>query len=267
MRLLPHVQGLHKEHAAQGLHIFTFERQGSSADAIQAAVNGRGGAGYSISAGGCNNYNGSGGIPVAWIIGVDGKVIWQGNPGNATFDQTIKAELEKVKYPGLGKLSVHKDVDKAAKAFITGDLAKARDEVTKVIEDEKAEEEAKTDAQFVSDRISSAYQRHLTAAKDLEAKKRYVDAQGEWEWIIARFGTRSEEGTAAKDRLAEYKKDKDIKEEIKADEELSKLRIKLESMATTPLDRRLKEVEKFTKKYEGSAAAARAMTDLAELLK
>jgi hypothetical protein len=267
LRLFPHVQGLHKEHAAQGLHIFTFERQNSSAEVIRQTINSRGGAGYSVSAGGCNNYNGSGGIPVAWIVGVDGKVIWQGNPGSPAFDQTIKAELAKVKYPGLGKLDVHKDVDKAAKAFITGDLGKARDEATKVLEDEKADDAAKADATFVTDRINSAYQRHLTDAKALEDKKRYIDATVEWEWIIEHMGSRSDEGTAAKDRLAEYKKDKDIKEEVKADTELAKLRAKLESMATAPLDRRLKEVEKFTKKFEGSAAAARAATDLADLLK
>ena len=269
MRLLPHVQGLHKEHAAQGLHIFTFERQGHDANAIRAAIDARGGAGYSVSAGGCNNSSGSGGIPVAWIIGVDGKVIWQGNPGSGSFDQTIKAELEKVKYPGLGKAEVHKDVDKAAKAFIGGDLDKARSEATGVMEDEKAETTAKADAEFVISKIVAAYKRHLTAATDLESKKRYLEAQAHWEWIESAFGSRSEEGTAAKDRLSEYRKDRAIKDEIKAQEELVKLREKLEGMAkaNAPLDRRVKEVEKFAKKYEGSAAAERATTELADLLK
>lgn len=271
MRLLPHVQGLHKEHSAQGLHIFTFEHQGTAADQIRQAIEGRIGEapGYSVAAGGGNEYTGTGGIPVAWVIGVDGKVIFQGNPGSGAFDQAIKSELEKVKYPGLGKAEVHKDVDKAAKAFITGDLDKARSEATSVMNDEKAEDTAKADAEFVIGKVKRTYEAHLARAKDLEDKKRYYEAQAEWEWIEAHFGTRSEEGTAAKDRLAEYRKDKEIKDELKACEDFIKLREKLEEMAKAkaPLDRRLKEVEKFTKKYEGSAVAERAKTELADLLK
>ncbi|MGE0432854.1 MAG: hypothetical protein AB7S36_11385 [Planctomycetota bacterium] len=261
---------MHKEHSADGLKIFTFERQGSPTAEITNLINGKGGAGYSISAGGCNAYRGNGGIPMAWIIDVTGRVIFAGNPGGSDFDNKIAEALKKVPYPGVGKDELHKDLDKAVKEFTTShDYAKARDEATKVIESDRSEEAAKTDATYMIERIATVYKRHLDAAKDFEAKKRYGDARAEWEWVIEAFGARSEEGKAAKDRITEYGKDKEIKEELKAEDELGKLRTKLEQMAAgkAPLDRRLKEVEKFTKKYEGTGAAGRANAELADLLK
>ncbi len=263
------MQGLHKEHGDDGLRIFTFERQGSSTPDIKKLIDSKGGAGYAVSAGGCNNYRGNGGIPVAWIIGVDGKVLFAGNPGSSAFDSIIKEELKKVPYPGVGRTDLHEDVEKAADEFVDHDYDKARSEATKVVEDEGAEETAKADAQYLIDRIVSVYKRHLDNAKDLESKKRYLAATAEWEWVIEAFGSRSEEGKAAKDRLSEYRKDKEIKEELKAEEELEKLREKLVAMkaGSAPLDKRLKEVERFAKKYEGTGAAGRANTELADLLK
>jgi hypothetical protein len=263
------VQGLHKEHSADGLRIFTFERQGSGSSQITDLINSKGGAGYSVSAGGCSAYRGNGGIPVAWIIDVTGRVIFAGNPGGTAFDNAIKEALKKVAYPGVGKEELHEDISKSVKEFIDHDYSKARDEATKVVESDKAEDAAKADATYMIERIAAVYKRHVDAAKDFESKKRYNDAKLEWEWVIDAFGSRSEEGKAAKDRLAEFNKDKDIKAELKAEEELGKLRTKLEQMAAAkaPLDRRLKEVEKFTKKYEGSGAATRANAELADLLK
>ncbi|MGE0434384.1 MAG: TlpA family protein disulfide reductase [Planctomycetota bacterium] len=269
LRLIPHMEHLYTEHEAtgQGLHIFTFERQNHDVDTVRSTVISRGGGSYPVSAGGCENYRGTGGIPMAWVIGVDGKIVFAGNPGNAAFDAAIKAELAKVKYPGLGKLDVHKDLDKAARAFSTGDYAKAVSEAQDTLNNEKADDAAKADATFIAERAASMHKSHLAAARAAEDKKKYLEAIAEYEWIVTHFGSRSDEGTAAKDRVAELKKDKDVKAEIKAWQELDKLSQKLTSMQTAPLDRRMKEVEKFVEKYEGSAAAAAAKTELANLLK
>jgi hypothetical protein len=61
------------------------------------------------SGGGSQNYP-AGGIPKAFLIGVDGKVIWEGGPGN--FDEKLlEAELKKVKVTDEMKAA------KAAKAL------------------------------------------------------------------------------------------------------------------------------------------------------
>ncbi|MCA8923340.1 MAG: redoxin family protein, partial [Planctomycetes bacterium] len=137
--LIPHVEKLQQTYGARGLHIFAFEAQNHSADEIRAKIAERGGKTYPVSAGGGNGYQGDGSIPVAWLIGVDGTVIWQGNPAaeTAKLDRMIEEEVAKVRYPGMGRSEFHPEALKSVKAFMKQDLAGARDEARKLLANEK----------------------------------------------------------------------------------------------------------------------------------
>lgn len=242
---------------------------------------------YPISAGGGGSFTGSGGIPVAWLIGVEGKVIWQGNPARdqGTLDKLIKEEIDKIKFPGLGKLDVDAKVAGAATLFVQKQYEKSRETAQKLIErtglkwedidqaaidvttlkgpvDEKTGEAKDIeltptlrDAAFVIRRVGEAAAKLKAKADAHESAKDYLEGTEVLNQIVTSFGKKSEEGKAASDKLGEWKKDKDIQKDFKAQTELVSLLAKLEKAKS---DVRNAQLEAFIKKYEGTRAADRA---------
>lgn len=256
--LIPHVEKLQQTYGKRGLHIFTFEAQNHSAEQIKAKVSERGGKTYSVSAGGGNNYRGDGGIPVAWLIGVEGKVIWQGNPAAETskLDNLIEQEIAKVRFPGLGKTDFAPEALKAVKLYMGKDFAKARAEAQELADDEKASAQARQDGAFLVAKVDELAARQRELAERYTAEGNYLGAYETLAWFAKHFKG-SEEGDAAKEKLKAFKKDKQLKRELKAAVALQKLLAKLQGQ---PADVRAKVLEKFaaSKKIEGTAAASRA---------
>lgn len=266
LALIPHVEELQRDFGGRGLHIFAFEAQGHSAEEIQATMAARGGKSYPVAAGGAPNYETGGGIPHGWLVGVDGKIIWEGHPGDAAFDKTLKAELAKVKFPGLGLTDVDKALEKSVKSYLAGDLAKARTEAQKVAEGAKSSEEAKKDAEHILARIQAQAEKAKAKAESLEAEKLYVEASKRWNWLKSAFGS-AEEGKLAAEKLKSYQKDAGIAKEIEASEKLAAMIDQLSKGANTPA--KLAEAEaafkKFAEKYAGTKAAEDALAKLAKL--
>lgn len=256
--LIPHVEKLQQTYGKRGLHIFAFEAQNHSAEQIKAKVSEKGGKTYPVSAGGGNNYRGDGGIPVAWLIGVEGKVIWQGNPAAETskLDQLIEQEVAKVRFPGLGKTDFAPEALKAVKLYMGKDFAKARAEARKLAEDEKASAKAREDGAYLVTKVDELAARQLELAQRYQDEGNYLGAYQTLGWFAKHFKG-SEEGDTAKEKLKAFKKDKQLKRELKAALALQKLLAKLQGQ---PAEVRARVLEKFasSKKVEGTAAAARA---------
>ena len=252
--LIPHVEKLQQTYGKRGLHIFTFEAQNHTPDQILAKLDERGGKTYPVSAGGGNGYQGDGGIPVAWLIGVDGTVIWQGNPAaeTSTLDRLIEEEVAKVRYPGMGKSEFHPDALKSVKAYMKQELGKARAEAQKVLANEK-QSDAHADAQFLVDKVAEVWSKRWASFEADREGKRYAAALENLAWLSKAFKG-EDEGTQAKDLLKELKKDKQVKRELAAAAKLQKLLAKLEGQ---PAEVRAKMLEKFLedKKVEGTQAA------------
>lgn len=215
VRLIPHMQQLFQKHNGKGLHIFAIEAQNHSTDQISAFLKARG-ASYPCATNGGHTYNTGGGIPYMWIIGVDGKVIFAGNPYSGNIDQIIENELKKVRFPGLGRADVASDVVKAATLFAQGKLSDARAEAQKVIEKDGTSEEAKADAKYVADRVTARGESWLANAQKFEEQRRYFDAQKAYEQIKDNFGRNDAEYQRADERLKEFRRDRAIKAEIDA---------------------------------------------------
>ena len=97
---------------------------------------------YAIGLGGLTLENPSGTIPYSWLIGADGKVVWQGN--GAPSEKVIEAELKKVKMTDEVKAA------RAAKALEYADYLIGEKQVVrgllmmeKVIKQHKGTEAAK----------------------------------------------------------------------------------------------------------------------------
>lgn len=259
--LIPHVEKLQQTYGKRGLHIFAFEAQNHTPDEIRAKIAERGGKTYPVSAGGGNGYQGDGGIPVAWLIGVDGTVIWQGNPAAETskLDRLIEEEVAKVRYPGMGKSEFHPDTLKAVKAYMQGSLADAREEAQKVLASEKLQD-AHGDAQYLLDKVAGVATQRWEALEADRTDGRYLEAMEALTWFSKAFKG-AEEGDRAKDLLKEMKKDKEIKREVAASAKLQKLLAQLEGQ---PAEVQQAALRKFVsdKKIEGTRAAQEAQSQL-----
>ena len=90
VRMLPQLQKLHRDYAARGparLHIRApaVERRADPQDPSRIVA----GADYAVSRGGCSTYSGTGYIPIAWVIGVNGRIAFVGHPARPAFTGAI----------------------------------------------------------------------------------------------------------------------------------------------------------------------------------
>lgn len=256
LALIPHIQQLQDEFGGKGLHIFAFEAQNHSADEIRSTVTARGGRTYAVSSNAANNYQTNGGIPHGWLIGVDGKVIWEGNPGDGRFDQVLRAEMAKVRFPGLGRNDFDKALGKSLQAYSRRDLGVARKEAQKVLDGARSSDEAKSDAQYLLERYQQQLDSQWALAQQYETEKRYLDAQEIYGWLAGTM-KREELGEQAEARLDAMKADKEVGRELEAAKRLRALMAQLQGR---PAEERRATLERFAQddKFSGTRAAADA---------
>jgi len=253
VRLIPHLNELQKKYGSAGLHIFAIESQNHTADQIKALMAPMNVV-YPVANGGGNAYQTGGGIPHAWVIGVDGKVVFEGNPYNG-MDKVVEEEMKKIKYPGLGKADVAKEAAKSAAMFSKGQYAAARKEAKKLAENEKASDEAKADAQFIVERATNAAGGRLALAKKLEGEKDFLGAIENYDWVAKNFKG-EEEGNSADARLKELKADKEVKKEIDAQIALNKIIESVKKPNASPdIKSAIPALKSFAKKFDGTKAA------------
>jgi hypothetical protein len=287
VRSIPHLNGLQAKFGQKGLVLLTFHSQQATEAELNTFIKDHKII-YPVSSGGGSSFTGGRGIPIGWLIGVEGKVIWQGNPAGESgrVDKLIEDEIRKIKYPGLGKLDVDARVAGAATAFSARQYDKARTDAGKLLERAgvtaaqvtEAGEDAKTikvgegddakevelnamlrDAAFVVRRVEETYAGMKSSAEAFEAKKDYLDAQNIWQDIMNTFGRRSTEGAAADEKIKEYRRDREIQKEIRAQAELVTL---LTRLANANDEIRKTQLEAYIKKHEGTRAAEKAQAEI-----
>lgn len=258
LALISHIQQLQDEFGGKGLHIFAFEAQNHSADEIRSTVTSRGGRTYAVSAGGANNYQTNGGIPHGWLIGVDGKVIWEGNPGDGRFDQVLRAEMAKVRFPGLGRNDFDRALAKSLEKYMRRDIGAARKEAQKVADNARASDTAKADAQDLLERYQRILDGQWALAQQYETERRYLDAQEIYGWLSTTM-KREELGNQADERLDAMKGDDAVKREVDAAKKLRALQAQLQSR---PAEERRMALERFA--GDDKVAGTRAAEDARE---
>jgi hypothetical protein len=255
VKALPSVQGLWEKNKDNGLHIFLVESQGGAEDDLKQYAADRGLTFPIAIRNSCDfgGYKGGNGLPYAFVVGPDGKVVWQGRDGYAA---VIAKELERIKYPGLGKLEVAPELVKSAIKFGSGDYSGAKEEALKVKEKEADNEVAVADADFIIKRVDSRVSQLRTRIDDAKSKRRYHEAIAMLEELSGKAYKGMEEADRADDELKELKKDKDVKNELKAWSALEKT-LAANEKAKSNADKK-KNLEKFAEKNEGTAAAEEA---------
>jgi len=260
---VPSLQQLWSEYKDKGLHIIHIESQGHSADEVRAFCEKRGVTfPNTTDRGGFSAYPGDNGLPYAYVIGVEGKVLFQGR-GN--YKEVIHQELAKVRYAGLGKRSVAEPVHKAATLFAGRQYAKAiaeaektRDKLAADAEKDasKAAPEAVADAEYVIARALKVAERRREGIEKSKASRDY-DLALEGLDILAASFKGHEIGDTAKEERKTLAKDDAVEKELKAFAALASVDAQL-AKENDP-EKKKATYQAFAGKFEGTRAAERAL--------
>lgn len=202
------------------------------------------------------------GIPDSFLIGPDGKIVWQGSPFSLT-DAQIEEALKGVK-PGTGLgnlLSVPATRDYTKRVAAIADIgaagkpAKALASARAIVLDEKAEATDKTDAEHYALEIAS-YLKELESQIDgLLQQKDVLRVVSACELLTKEFGNTSEAKPFA-DKLAAIKADKGLSKEMDAAKAYQKLQKDIAKLAASKA--KVKQAE-FAEKWKGTRAGERAL--------
>lgn len=262
MKALPSNEALWKELAPQGLHMFLVHAQKEDKDWMTDYAQKRGLTFPIAMQSECDFAEYDGGkrihLPYSFVIGPDGKVAWQGEYG---YEAQVRTQLARIKYRKLRRMEVAAEVAVAATAFEAGKYADARAAATKARDAAAEESAARNDADYVLEKIDLHIREMRVKIDDAKLARRYQEAMPLIEQLAGSAYKGMPEGEAAATELKELKADKAVKEELKAWEQLART-LEANQKAKTEADRR-KNLEKFVKKYEGSAAAEEAAAMIA----
>ena len=248
---MPKVQQLWDEYKGKGLHIFHVESQGHTEEQVVAHCESKGytfpqtmrGSGTDFSA-----YPGGNGLPYGFLLGVDGKVIWQGRHG---YEAVIHEEMKKVRYPGLAKTEVADGLKKAAKSFALGKYASAIREATKNLENAELAE----GAQYIIDRANGVGERMREAVESAKESREFVRALQTLQRISKAFKGMPI-GDEASEEFSTLKKEPTVKKELKAERALLQIMVQVNKAPTKEKQAAL--LRAFAKKFDGTKAAERA---------
>ena len=260
MRQLPHMNEIN---AKPGVHVIGLYAQVQTLEDIQGvlkrlkvtypqAVGGFWDAGYQATT-----------LPRTWVIGTDGKIAFIGASG---YDEAIEKELAKVKYPGLGRSDIHKDLEPAAKAFGEGKFAEAY-KLAEAIYDNTEDETVEADAEYIIERIDDRIGTLSVRAETAEVMKNYSLAIGCWTELLRFKGM--DDAAEAPERLKKLTESEEVKKELAASDELVALMFDLDVDYQDVDDTDAEKVTAFRKicleayrefvtEYEGTGAGDRA---------
>jgi len=257
VKALPSNEALWKELSPKGVHMFFVHAQKEDKEWMTDYAQKRG-LSFPIpmqSDSTFTEYDGGGRIalPYAFVIGPDGKVAWQGREG---YEAQVRSQLARIKYPKLRRMDVAPEVVAAATAFEAGKYAEAKAAAEKLVAASAEESAARTDAQLVLDALKDHLWQMRVKIDDLKTARRYLEAIPLIEQLAGPAYKGLPECDEAVLELKALKADKAVKDELKAWEQWAKT-LEANEKVEKEADKR-KNIEKFIKKYEGTAAAEEA---------
>ena len=264
-----HLNSLQENFDEKGFTIIS--ASGEPKDTVQAFVD-QLGAEYPIFAeagGGLNAYS-TGGVPSAYLISAEGKVVWQGHPGSLSED-LIETQLKAIdKDARISTWSfnltrsmpeVPEALASTAKTLVKGKFGAGLKAVEKAVE--KLEGEEKAQGEALRDWIAGVATGRMARAQELVTGGQVYagfKVYGEVEELFAGHDL----GKQAKDAAKALEKDKVTGLEIKASEKLAD--IKKEMASERKAEDKVKLLKPLlAKKYEETAAGKEAAKLVQEL--
>jgi hypothetical protein len=266
---LERVQRYWEQHKDKGLHVFTIHRLDFEGELDVRRHKRKHGYTFPIAMGGfedrANNfeaYRNPGGGFRTTIIDIDGNIAFYGTEG---WERTLDRELNRVKYPGLGKHTVAEPVESAAGHLMQRRLGRALTEANALLDNDELDEEAHADARLVIERVTAIADLRLERAEAQIEDRRYDLALPLLETMAEEF-ERHEIGDKARARFDELRRDRDVRREIRAFENLERLIQRTQSQGDQMLVNALRSFAESQKEFRAAGVAEGLANDLDYLL-
>jgi hypothetical protein len=202
--------------------------------------------------GGAGGYS-STGIPAAWLVGPDGKIVWKGHPAELKHG-TIETHIKNVRLRPTFRFQSD-ELKKAGKLLEAGNFGKGLAELDKVV---AANEEpaAVEEATAARTQILAYGEEELKAVEDFASHGYYSEGMLKLQELSAIFkGT--EIGDKADEQEKTWKKDDKIKAELEGSEAIAQAKDLIGRRGYKDAARLLVQVTRG-KKFEGTKARERA---------
>ena len=251
MGQVPHLQALNDKYREKGFEILAVSKE--DANLIQSKLIEGKSATYGVVKADIGNLYSTRGIPHCWVLDAEGKCLFEGHPAGVT-EQTVEGWIKDLAPTKVDK-ELAKELKGAVKSFDNGELGKALEDAKKT-EAEATDETVKSDAQYLEGLVQKhvdLYNAKITKLRDSGNLVKLGEVLGE---ASTKFKG-SELGDKWSDELKELEKSKEYKDTAKSQEELEKLKPKLEDMRASSAR---KALEKIAKKYPETPAGGRPGT-------
>jgi hypothetical protein len=209
--------------------------------------------------GGAGGYS-STGIPAAWLVGPDGKIVWKGHPSGLTAE-IVQANLKNVRLRPKFEFQAD-ELKKASKLLEAGNFGKALAELEKVITANETPA-AVEQATAAKTQVLTYGEDELKAVEDYASSGYYSEGLLKLQELSVAFkGT--EIGDRADEKEKAWKKDDKIKAELEGSEAIAQAKEMIGKRGYKDAARVLVQVTRG-KKYEGTKARERAEALLKEV--
>ncbi|MEM7167862.1 MAG: hypothetical protein AAF581_20590, partial [Planctomycetota bacterium] len=255
MAAVPSLQKFWNKNEKRGLHVFHIECQDNDIDAVERFVRAR-----KMTFPNVRKADGNFGkyatsnlpLPHAWVIGVNGTVIWEGAKG---YKPIVEAELKKVRYPGLGRNDIAADAKRSAEAFGKGTFGKAMSEAKKQL-GKTEDSEAKADLEYIVARVDAFVKRKQATVEEAKGERQFGRAVAIMDELSKRMKG-SPIGDTLKSDLKKFRKDKACKSGLAAEAAWPAVYKMLgDEKRTNSQNKKL--LQGFIKKHEGTKEAEKA---------
>ncbi|MBZ0136558.1 MAG: hypothetical protein K8I27_09315 [Planctomycetes bacterium] len=246
---VPHLQELHDKFNSKGFELVAVSSE--DAGKIQSGLIDAKKVTYGVVRADISGTYETRGIPHSWVLDAEGKCIYKGHPSGVTAEKV--AEWVANLAPTTVDKELHKDLKGAVKSFEKGEMGKSQAEISKAVEGTE-DEAVKADAEYLQGLIK----KHI----DLyEAKMAKAEESGD---LVTLGKTLTEASAAFKGselgdkwagELKELEKSDEYKDTVKAQDELDKIKDKLEDMRPSSARSKL---EKIAEKYPNTPAGKEA---------
>ena len=201
---------------------------------------------YLVGVGGGAGAYRTNGIPNAWLIDPDGKIVYDGHPSRITAAM-VEKYLDDVLLPP--EIDLELDFGRAQKPLKSGNYGKAINEFDKII-DKSDDSELVARATETKARLEEYGRSVLTLVDTLATKGSHVAGMKKLDYLSTVF-KRTEIGDLADAKIAEWKKDDTIQAELKGAQIVAQAREKMAKGKHKDAAKLLNAVVQG-KKYEGT---------------
>jgi len=262
------VQRLWERFGGKGLHVFTIHRLNFEGELEVRKHMREKGYTFPVAMGGFEDrandfeaYRNPGEGFRTTIVDIEGNVAFYGTDG---WQSTLEREMARVRYPGLGKQTVADPADRAARHMRDRAFGRTLNEAATLLEGEISDE-ARADLELVIERVTAMAETRLTRVEAWLEDRRYDLALPMLDTISNEF-SRHKIGDDAKARHTELRRDRDIRNELRAFEELDRLIERTQRQGDAMLVNALRAFANAQKQYRAAGVAERMAADLEYLL-